>query len=108
MDLRQYFRRIQELEKGLTDEYPVVISLETADGGKAGVVFEVSRANAAKLLVEGRAALASDEEKEAYVTAQASARAAIEKAELAKRVQFAVIPEADFRQVSIRKKDTQK
>ena len=40
----------------------VVISLETPDGGKAGVPTEVSRRNAARLIVEGWAELANADE----------------------------------------------
>ncbi len=63
MDLRQYFRKLREIENSLVDAYPVVISLETSDGGRAGVVSEVSRETAAKLIIEGRAILASEEQK---------------------------------------------
>lgn len=108
MDLRQYFRKIEEVEKSIPERYTVVVSLETADGGKPGLASEVSRHNAARLIVEGRALLASADEKEAYVAAQLAAREAAEKAEMAKRLQLAVIPESEFRNISQRKKDTQK
>lgn len=105
MDLRQYFRKIEELERTLTEAYLVVVSLETSDGGKPGLLSEVSRSNAAKLIVEGRAALATDEQKESYFAARSAAREAAERAEMAKRLQLAVIPESEFRQISQRKKE---
>lgn len=91
MDLRQYFRKIREAEASLTDEYPVVSSLETPDGGKAGIVSEVPRAIAAKMIVEGRAVIATETERERYRQEQLDGRARAEKAELAKRVQVALI-----------------
>lgn len=36
MDVRQYYRKIREVEADLRETYPLVISLETSDGGKAG------------------------------------------------------------------------
>ena len=39
-------------------EFPLVVSVETSDGGKGGTKTEVPRRLAAKLLVEGQARLA--------------------------------------------------
>ena len=94
MDLRQYFRKIREVEATVTDQYPVVTSLETPDGGKAGRITEVPRAIAAKMIVEGRAMLATDAEREQYREQQEAAKAAAEKAELAKRVQVSFVSES--------------
>jgi hypothetical protein len=93
MDLRQYFRKIREVEATLSDEYPVVSSLETADGGKNGTISEVSRATAARLIVEGRAVLATEAERERFLQEQQAARAIAERAEAAKRLQIAYITE---------------
>ncbi len=91
MDVKQYYRKIREIENTLTDSYPLVVSLETADGGKAGLVSEVSRSVAAKMIVEGRATLASDKDRSRYADAHIAAKKAAEKAEMAKRVQVAII-----------------
>ena len=96
MDLKQYFRKIRDLEATLTEEYPIVVSRETSEGGKAGQIAEVSRANAARLIVDGRAALATDEQKRQYRDEQELAKQAAERAELAKRVQVAIVSEADL------------
>lgn len=93
MDLRQYFRKIREAEATLSDEYQVVSSLETADGGKNGTISEVPRAIAARLIVEGRAVLASETEREHFRQEQQNAKAAAERAEAAKRLQVAYIAE---------------
>ena len=97
MDLKQYFRKIRQVEASLADRYPIIVSLETPDGGKAGLIAEVPRETAAKMIVEGRAVLASEEEKELYRTQQVAAKAAAEKAELAKRVQIAIISDRDLK-----------
>lgn len=91
MDLRQYFRKIREVEATLSDQYPVVTSLETADGGKSGTISEVPRAVAAKLIVEGRAALATEAERERFRQEQQEAKTVAERAEAAKRLQVAFI-----------------
>lgn len=66
MDLRIYYRKIREVESGLPGEFVVLVSQETADGGKAGVMTEVPRYSAAKLIVENRARLATEAEARAF------------------------------------------
>ena len=45
MDLRQYFKKIRDTENGLTDLFPLMVSLETTDGGKGwGHVGRVAEA----------------------------------------------------------------
>lgn len=103
MDLKQYFRKLREVESTIAESYPLIVSLETPDGGKPGMVTEVSRLNAARMIIEGRALLASESEKQAYLDQQAVARKAAEKAELAKRVQVAILAEPDMRPVPAKK-----
>lgn len=97
MDVKQYYRKIAEAEAEITEAYPVVISLDTEDGGKAGVTCEVSRPVAAKMIVEGRALLATAAQKEQYLDRQVLARKIAEKAEMARRVQVAIIAESDLK-----------
>ena len=52
VDLRQYFKKIRDIESGLADLFPVVVSLETPDGGKAGIKTEVPSQVAAKMIVD--------------------------------------------------------
>lgn len=97
MDVKQYYRKLREIEATINEQYPLVVSVETSDGGKAGVISEVPRAVAAKMVVEGSAALANSQQKEIYQQEQIAARKAARKAELARRVQVAIIsdPELD-------------
>jgi hypothetical protein len=101
MDLRQYFKRIRETEASLAEPFPLIVSLETPEGGKSGAVSEVPREIAAKMLVEGRAVLATEKEKQAYVERQLSAKKAAEKAELARRLQVAIITDPNFAPVPL-------
>ncbi|MGH9654072.1 MAG: hypothetical protein ACRD6B_11495 [Bryobacteraceae bacterium] len=79
------------------------MSLETPDGGKPGVVSEVARPLAAKLLVEGRSALASEEQKEAYRRQQVAGLKAAEQAKLARTLQVAILSDGEFQTRPVRK-----
>ena len=91
MDVRQYFRKIRETEASISEEYPIVVSLETGDGGKAGLLSEVSRFLAAKMVVEGRVMLATPEQKQQYFDELASARMAAEQADFARKLHLSII-----------------
>lgn len=95
MDLRQYFRKIREIEANIADRDVFVTSLETADGGKAGVVTEVPREIAARMIAEGRAQLSTKTEKEQFLESQKTARLAAQRAELAQKLQVTILPEGD-------------
>jgi hypothetical protein len=108
MDLKQYFRKIQAAEASISEDYPIVVSLETPDGGKEGRLSEVSRSNAAIMIVEGRAVLATEEQKRQFAERQVAARNAHVAAEAAKRLQVAIISESDLGHVSGRKNSQNK
>ena len=67
MDLRAYFQKIRSIEATISSDPVVVVSLETPDGGKAGVFNQVSRSNAAELIAANRARLASEGEEADYL-----------------------------------------
>ena len=96
MDMRIYYRKIHEIEQGLPGDFVVVISLETPEGGKAGVPAEVSRRNAARLIVEGRARAASAEESRQFHQQQLEAKRAADEAASAARVQVTLVPSAEL------------
>jgi hypothetical protein len=91
MDVRQYYRKVREIESGIAEPYVLVTSLETSDGGKPGIVSEVSREQAAKLMVEGRVTLSSKAEGKIYIDKQIADKKAFEKAELARRLQVTIV-----------------
>jgi hypothetical protein len=97
MDIRVYFRKLREVEESIEGECVVVVSEATSDGGKAGVVAEVERRTAAKLIVDGRARLATEEEAREYRAQAEQARAAAEQSALAGRVQLAVLSDQELR-----------
>jgi hypothetical protein len=96
MDLRQYFKKRKDIEASIKEEFPFIVSLETTDGGKAGTVIEVSRQEAARAIVEARAVLATEEQKKAYFENEALRRKSVEKADMARRLQIAIISESEL------------
>jgi hypothetical protein len=62
MDLKGYYRKLREVEAALPSDYVVVVSKETPDGGRAGTLTEVPRRVAAKLILDGAAELATEEQ----------------------------------------------
>lgn len=97
MDLRVYYQKIRQTEASITEEHVVVVSCETPDGGRAGVKTETPRAVAAKLVVEGRARLASAEEAAAFREAAAEASRKAEQVANAGKLQLAVLTEPELR-----------
>ena len=96
MDLRDFFKRIREIEATIAEADVLVVSHGTPDGGKPGVMTETPRDIAARLIAEGRAHLATPDE---TTTHHAKVRVAIEQAEraaLADRVQVALVSDADL------------
>src|SRR5215467_1090600 len=99
MNVRLYYQKIREAESGIPDEYPIVVSRETADGGKAGTLTEVSRRVAAKLLAEGTATLASAADADVFRAKQANAKRAFDDAVTAAMVQLTVVPTAELERI---------
>lgn len=97
MDLRVYYQKIREVKEEIAEAFPVVISRETADGGKAGIPNEVSRELAAKMLVDGVARLAKPEEAEEFRRAKVEAHKTAEQVQAAARMQVTVLSEADLK-----------
>lgn len=62
MDLRGFYDVIKKIAAEIAEDAVVIVSRETADGGRAGVMTEVPRMLAARLIAEGKAGLASAEE----------------------------------------------
>jgi hypothetical protein len=94
MDLKVYYKKISEAASAIKNEFAVVVSKESADGGKPGVMSEVTRQQAAKLSVEGRVRIATAEEAKGYYEALAQARKQTEEAASQQKMQFAILPES--------------
>lgn len=83
MDMRKFYSHVRDVEASIPGRDAVVVSLATPDGGVAGVVQEVPRSAAARLVAEGRARLATQEEAESH---RAQIASAFQKAEEARRL----------------------
>jgi len=91
MDLQVYYQKIRDVEAKIADEFPLVVSAETSDGGKGGTKTEVPRRIAAKLLIEGQARLATKEEAKAHREAVAEAKRSADRAAAAAKLQLTVL-----------------
>ena len=96
MDLTRYYQKIREVEASITDAFAVVVSLETPDGGKGGILSEVPPRVAAKMVVDGTAKLASKQQAQELREALAEAHRAAEEAAAASRVQLTVLPTSEL------------
>ncbi|MBK9170637.1 MAG: hypothetical protein IPM24_24680 [Bryobacterales bacterium] len=99
MNLKVYYQKIAEVEGRIAEEYPVVVSLETADGGRAGVLSETTPRVAAKMVVDGRVRLASDEEAKEFRERLAEERRIAEQKATASRMHITVLTESDLRAI---------
>jgi hypothetical protein len=97
MDLKLVFKKIREIEASIAAPHVVVTSKETPDGGKAGVLTEVSRSVAATLIAEGKAELAAEEAVKGFLEKAAEIRRLAEQAAAASRIQVTVVSETDPR-----------
>ena len=97
MDLRNYYQQLRQAETNIPDEFVIIVSNVTPDGGKAGMRIEVAREVAARLIVEGRARLATAEEGESYRAELRELKQRAEEEAAAARVQVTVISDAELR-----------
>lgn len=66
MNLRDFYANVRNTIATIDSAFVVLVSKDTPDGGKAGVMTLVKRETAARLIVENRARLATDDETESY------------------------------------------
>jgi hypothetical protein len=92
MDLTIYYQKIRDEQAKIAEEFPVMVSLETEDGGKRGVQTEVSRALAARMIVNGVARRATATETKAFHEAKTEAKRQADAAAAAAKMEFDVVP----------------
>ena len=97
MDLKAYYHKIRELERNFSAVFPVIVSLETPEGGIAGVLTEVTARVAARLIVEGRARAANEQETKEFQDQKAEAKRTADQLEASTRMQVTVVSESDLR-----------
>ena len=96
MDLRLYYQKIRDVELTIADEFPVVVSRDTGDGGKSGTLTEVPRRIAAKMVVEGVAQVATLAQKQGFLNAQAEAKRVLDQLAAAAQVHVTVLSSSDL------------
>lgn len=95
MDLKAYYRKIRQAENELPQGDQLMVSLPTPDGGKAGVVSEVPREIASRMIVESKARRATAEETKAYREQLEARLAEIEEAAAAKSIHLHLVRELE-------------
>jgi hypothetical protein len=100
MDLKTYYQKIRDTEATIPTTHAVVASLQTDDGGKTGVLVEVSKHLAAKMLVEGSAQLATASQVTAFQQEKAEALKAAEDAAAASKVEVTMVSSDDFKKLA--------
>jgi hypothetical protein len=100
MDLRSYYQKIQEVEATITSPYAVVVSCATGDGGKSGVLVEVTRHVAATMVVEGIAQLATPAQSTAFQQKNAAAQKAAQAAAAAATVAVTMVSSDDLKKLT--------
>jgi hypothetical protein len=97
MEIRAYYKKLHEIEQTISDDYVIVVSLRTGEGGVEGRRTEVGRSAAARLLADGAARLASPEEAQEFRREREMARdEAVRRAE-ASRVQVTILRDGESR-----------
>ena len=97
MDLKVYYRKLREIVKDLEEEFVVVSSLATPDGGVAGRLTEVTRELAARMVADGLAEMAGKDEGESFREKTAEEKKQADQKRASEKIQFAVLTEADLR-----------
>jgi hypothetical protein len=99
MDMRVFYQKIRDLENAIGADSVLTVSLSTPDGGKEGVLTEVSKRIAARTVVEGKARLATPEETSAYRAEAEERRKEFEERALVNQAKFSVIAESDLKAI---------
>jgi hypothetical protein len=86
MDLRTYYKDIRDIEASIPTPYTVIASVPTSLGGKDGVITEVPRLIAARMIVERSARLATEQEAADFYQKHATRRQAEAEAQAASKV----------------------
>ena len=100
MNLRSYFQKIREIEQGLHHAFVVIVSQETSDGGRPGLLTEVPKHLAARMIADGRAGLASEQEGRDFHEKKLEAKRLTDQEAAASRMQVTLVPTAELKNAS--------
>jgi hypothetical protein len=92
MDLRSYYKKLRDVERTIAEEFPVVVSKETPEGGVPGVLTEVPRNLAARLVAESRAEVADAKTTARYREEAEEKKHVADQLLAASRMQLMVVP----------------
>ena len=106
MNLRTFFQRVRELKRDLGPGPVVIVSQDTSDGGVEGATVEASTEVAARLIAEGKARVASEEEARKYRADQQEAYLRALEAQEAQRAYYLPVTRESLKQMSGRTKPT--
>lgn len=96
MDLRVFFQKVRQQEKEIPGSHAVVVSTETPDGGRPGQTAEVARRVAARMIVEGKARLATPEECARYQADVARGIEAAKRRDTIGKAQVRLLSDSDI------------
>jgi hypothetical protein len=96
MNLRTYYQKIRDLEQALVEPFVVLESHDTADGGKEGLLTEVPKQLAAKMIVDGRARLATEQAVREFHDKQVEAKRTTDQEAIANKMQMMLVPTAEL------------
>ena len=100
MDVKTYYQKIRDTEATIASPYAVVVSRSTDDGGKPGVLVEVPRHLAAKMMVEGSAQLAGADQAAAFRLSQEVALKAAQEAAAAAKFEVSMVPSEELKRLN--------
>lgn len=96
MNLKSYYQKIREFENSMVGPFVVLVSQETADGGKEGLLTEVPKRVAAKMIADGRGRLASEETAKEFHDKKAEAKRTVDTEATANRMQVTLAATTDL------------
>lgn len=99
MDLKLFYQKVRQLAASIPEPHVVISSKETPEGGRAGVLIEVTRAIAARLIAEGKAELAGEEAANEFRAKAAEAKRLADEAAAAHKLEITLVSEKDQRPV---------
>jgi hypothetical protein len=96
MNLKSYYQKIREVEGSLSHPFVVLVSHATSDGGKEGLLTEVPKELAAKMIADGRAHAANDDVAQEFHEKKAEAKRVADSEAAANRMQVTLVSTADL------------
>jgi ribosomal protein L9 len=100
MNLRTYYQKVKDIEQTLVEPFVVLESQETPDGGRKGVLTEVPKPLAARMIADGRAHPASEEAAKEFQEKNTQAKRQSDQEAAANRMQVTLVPTGEFRRAT--------